>query len=93
MSIGNMMAFLAYVMQILIAVIMASFMSVMIPRAAASADRIQQVLDTPTSVNDPEPPVATRPARLHRVQRREFRYPGAEAPVLGDISFSRGRAR
>lgn len=89
MPIGNLTAFLAYIMQILFSVMMAVMMSLMIPRAAASAERIQEVLLTPSSVVD------TSEAKIP-AQRRgfiefcdvEFRYPGAEVPVLSDISFT-----
>jgi ATP-binding cassette subfamily B protein len=91
MSIGNLMAFLTYLMQILFSVLMATIMFVMVPRAAASADRIQEVLDVRPSVGDPESPQAA-PARLGTLEFRdvEFRYPGAQDPVLSDISFSAG---
>ena len=88
MPIGNLMAFLQYVMQILFSVMMATVMFVMVPRAAASAERIAQVLDTPISLHDPDEP-APAPAALGFVEFRnvEFRYPGAEDAVLHDISF------
>ncbi len=88
MPIGNLMAFLQYVMQILFSVMMATVMFVMVPRAAASAERIAQVLDTPISLHDPEEP-APAPAAIGFVEFRnvEFRYPGAEDAVLHDISF------
>ena len=104
MPIGNLTAFLAYLMQILMAVLMAVFMFILVPRAAVSADRIQEVLTTEPSIRDPETPIAM-PAVLpaHAAQARpaaaptvagtvefrnvEFRYPGAEHPVLHDISF------
>ncbi|MEN9687709.1 MAG: hypothetical protein RL381_721, partial [Actinomycetota bacterium] len=88
MQIGNLTAFLAYIMQILSSVMMAVMMSLMIPRAAASADRIQEVLMTESSVVDPSSPVV--PAkRTGTVEFKgvEFRYPGAEHPVLSGISF------
>ncbi len=88
MPIGNLMAFLQYVMQILFSVMMATVMFVMVPRAAASAERISAVLDTPISLHDPEQP-APAPAALGTVEFRdvEFRYPGAEDAVLREISF------
>lgn len=88
MPIGNLTAFLTYIMQILVAVMMAAVMFIMIPRASASADRINEVLDTDPSIKDPDEPVV--PAdRSGRVEFRgvEFRYPEAEEPVLCDISF------
>jgi len=89
MSIGNLTAFLAYIMQILSSVMMAVMMSLMIPRAAASAERIQEVLLTASSVVDtvnPQIPVKrTGIVEFHNV---EFRYPGAEQPILSNISFT-----
>ena len=89
MPIGDLTAFLTYIVQILLAVLMATIMFVMVPRAAASAERIQAVLDTGPSIVDPATPAADVPAR-GRVEFRdvEFRYPGAEAPVLSGISFA-----
>src|SRR6187551_3070615 len=88
MPIGNLIAFLQYVMQILFAVMMAVFMFVMVPRAVVSAGRIQEVLRTEPSIGDPEAP-ATPPlgAGALDFQGVEFRYPGAQDPVLRDISF------
>jgi ATP-binding cassette subfamily B protein len=91
MPIGNLTAFLTYIMQILMSVMMATFMFVLVPRAAVSADRIQDVLDTDSSVQDAE--VKRLPAQASgHVEFRdvEFRYPNAEDPVLRDISFSTG---
>jgi ATP-binding cassette, subfamily B, multidrug efflux pump len=88
MPIGNLTAFLTYIMQILFSVMMAVIMFVMVPRAAASAERIQQVLDTPVSLADPAAPVALPAGRgIVEFQDVEFRYPGAEDPVLKGISF------
>jgi len=91
MPIGNLTAFLQYLMQILFAVLMAVFMFIFVPRAAVSAGRIAEVLDKEPSVRDPELPVTLpAPGRTgaHLEFRNvEFRYPGAEQPVLRDISF------
>ncbi len=89
MPIGNLTAFLQYIIQILFALMMAVIMFVMVPRAAVSAGRIREVLETKPSVNDPEHPVPA-PARAGTVEFRdvEFRYPGAQEPVLRSISFS-----
>lgn len=89
MPIGDLTAFLQYVMQILFSVMMATIMFVMVPRAAASAARIVEVLDTEPSIADPEAPVAIGDVR-GRVEFRdvEFRYPGADDPVLCGVSFS-----
>jgi len=87
MPIGNLAAFLQYIMQILFAIMTAVIMFVMVPRAAVSAGRINEVLDTEPSIWDPPAPIS--PERSGRVEFRdvEFRYPGAEEPVLRDISF------
>ena len=91
MPIGNLTAFLQYIVQILSGVMMATVMFVMVPRAAVSAGRIQEVLVTRPSVRDPDVPVPVPPAR-GSVEFRdvEFRYPGAEEPVLRRISFTAG---
>ncbi len=89
MPIGNLTAFLAYIMQILMSVMMAVIMFVMVPRAAASALRIKEVLETEPTVCDPERPVAET-GEYGSIEFRdvEFRYPGAEDPVLSGVSFS-----
>ena len=89
MPIGDLTAFLTYIMQILFSVIMATILFVMVPRAAASAERIQAVLETEPSIVDPATPARDVPAR-GRVEFRdvEFRYPQAEQPVLSGISFT-----
>ena len=87
MPIGNLTAFLQYILQILFAIMTAVIMFVMVPRAVVSAGRLGEVLDTVPSIEDPETPVV--PERRGRVEFRdvEFRYPGAEEPVLRKISF------
>jgi len=88
MQIGALTAFLMYLMLILTSVMMATFMAIMIPRAAVCADRIGEVLKTESSVVPPQNPV--RELRSHaelELRGVEFRYPGAAAPVLRDISF------
>ncbi|MET3812352.1 ABC transporter ATP-binding protein [Arthrobacter sp. UYEF3] len=91
MQVGTMIAFLSYLMQILMSVMMATFMAIMIPRAAVSADRIGAVLGTESSVRPPEHPVS-RSGRAARgeLELRDvgFAYPGAEAPVLSNVSFA-----
>ncbi|MCC6435060.1 MAG: ABC transporter ATP-binding protein [Acidimicrobiales bacterium] len=91
MSIGALIAFLTYLTQILMAVMMATFMAAMVPRAAVSAERIQEVLDTPSSVVIAEAPVKTV-ARHASLELRGvgFQYPGAERPVLCDVSVAVG---
>jgi ABC-type multidrug transport system fused ATPase/permease subunit len=88
MPIGNLTAFLTYIMQILIAVMMAVMMVILIPRAMASAERIEEVLDTTPAVVDLSRPVT--PARVTGlVEFRDvsFEYPGSEEPVLRHLSF------
>ena len=88
MPIGNLIAFLQYVMQILMAVMMAVFMFILVPRAVVSSGRIQEVLRTEPSINDPAvaAPPPPGPGALH-FSGVEFRYPGAQDPVLRDITF------
>ena len=88
LQIGNMTAFLTYIMMILSSVMMAIFMSLQIPRAAACAERIQEVLDTQSSVVETLTPQNPQ-KRLGVVEfvDVEFRYPGAEHPILAEISF------
>jgi ATP-binding cassette subfamily B multidrug efflux pump len=88
MQIGALTAFLSYLMQILMAVMMATFMFVMIPRAEVCAERIEEILDTDSSVLPPLQPVPVVGTRGHLELRDvEFRYPGAEAPVLRNIDL------
>jgi ATP-binding cassette subfamily B protein len=88
MQIGALTAFLMYLMLILTSVMMATFMAIMIPRAAVCADRIGAVLTTESSVVPPEHPVREVRSRAELELRDvEFRYPGAAAPVLSNISF------
>jgi ATP-binding cassette subfamily B multidrug efflux pump len=89
MQIGALTAFLSYIMYILMAVMMASMMFVMVPRAVVSAERIGEVLDAQTSVLPPVAPVSLPATRRGRLELRdvEFRYPGAEEPVLRGIDL------
>jgi ATP-binding cassette subfamily B protein len=88
MQIGALTAFLMYLMLILVSVMMATFMAIMIPRAAVSADRIGEVLKTESSVVPPAHPVREVKVRAELELRDvEFRYPGAAEPVLRNISF------
>ena len=89
MPIGNLTAFLSYIMQILMSVMMAVMMSLMIPRAEASAERIQEVLMTESSVVETlTPKTPTSRKGVIEFKDVEFRYPGAEHPVLSGISFT-----
>jgi len=88
MQIGALTAFLMYLMLILTSVMMATFMAIMIPRAAVCADRIGEVLTTESSVVPPLKPVREVSSRADLELRDVgFRYPGAAAPVLSNISF------
>ncbi|GAA2137312.1 ABC transporter ATP-binding protein [Kitasatospora kazusensis] len=88
MQIGALTAFLSYLMQILMSVMMATFMFMMVPRAEVCAERIQEVLGTETSVVPPTGPVVELRGSGHLELRGvEFRYPGAEAPVLRGIDI------
>ncbi|PUB21506.1 ATP-binding cassette subfamily B protein [Promicromonospora sp. AC04] len=104
MQIGSLTAFLSYLMYILMAVMMSTMIFMMIPRAAVAAERIGEVLDTDPSVVDPESPVALPGASATQngspdgdgagprgritFENVEFRYPGAEEPVLHDLTFA-----
>jgi ATP-binding cassette subfamily B protein len=89
MQIGQLTAFMSYLMQILMSVMMATFMSMMIPRATVSAGRIGEVLDTDSTVVEPASPTAI-PAAAAGVELRdvEFCYPGADVPVLQGVSLT-----
>jgi ATP-binding cassette subfamily B protein len=88
MKIGELIAFLQYLMQILMAVMMGTYIAAMAPRASVSADRIKEVLDTPSTIVASDHPVRqfTAPASLE-FRTAGFRYPGARHSVLSDISF------
>ena len=90
MQVGTLIAFLSYLMQILMSVMMATFMAVMIPRAAVSADRIGEVLRTESSVRPPAQPGQQRgpPRASWKCVDAGFAYPGADQPVLSGISFT-----
>lgn len=89
MQVGSLIAFLSYFMQILMAVLMATFMLIIIPRAAVCAERITEVLATQPAITTP--PEAARPATVAgeiRLEAVSFSYPGADRPVLQDISLT-----
>ncbi|MGD0560171.1 MAG: ABC transporter ATP-binding protein [Streptosporangiaceae bacterium] len=91
MQIGSLTAFLSYLMQVLMSVMMSTFMLMMIPRAEVCAERISDVLGTSTSVEPPTAPVYQLRTHGHLdLQNVEFRYPGAEEPVLHDINIHAG---
>ncbi|MFJ6312769.1 ABC transporter ATP-binding protein [Pseudarthrobacter oxydans] len=89
MQVGTLIAFLSYLIQILMSVMMATLMAVMIPRAAVSADRIGEVLRTESSVRPPRNPLSSEVRRGELEMRNVgFAYPGADQPVLSGISFT-----
>ena len=89
MQIGNLSAFLQYVMLVLFSVMMAALIFIMVPRAAAAAERIQAVLETEPDLCDPDEPVEiAEPKGVVQFDNVEFRYPGAEDAVLCGISFT-----
>lgn len=89
MQVGALIAFLSYFMQILMAVLLATFILVIIPRASVCAERITEVLSTQPQIASPPDPV--RPATIDgevRLQGATFQYPGAERPVLQNVSLT-----
>jgi ATP-binding cassette subfamily B protein len=89
MQIGSLTAFLSYLLLVLMGVMMSTFMLMMIPRAEVCAERIQEVLDTDTSVVPPPVPLKEFKKKGYLELRNvEFRYPGAEEPVLTCVDFS-----
>ncbi len=88
MPIGNLIAFLNYLMQILFAVMMATFMAILVPRAAASAERIGAVINTHSTVVEPlSPIIPSQQSGTVAFENVSFNYPGAEKPVLRNVSF------
>ena len=89
MQPGAMIAFLTYLTQILMSVMMATWMAALIPRASVSAERIQEVLDTPTSVVVSENAITElQQTAVLQFDSVGFHYPGAELPVLDNVSFT-----
>lgn len=90
MQVGDMMAFIQYTMQIIMAFLMISMVSVMLPRASVSAQRIEEVLQTKSVIEDPKESKPFDETKKGVVQYRHvsFRYPGAEENVLEDIDFT-----
>jgi ATP-binding cassette subfamily B protein len=89
MQVGALTAFLSYLMQILMAVMMSTFMLVLVPRASVCADRVGEVLDTGTSVSPPTQPVPlAAPLGEVALDAVTFSYPGAEDPVIRGVSFT-----
>jgi ATP-binding cassette subfamily B protein len=88
MQVGSLIAFLSYFMQILMAVLLVTIILVLLPRAAVCAERITEVLSTVPAITSPEHP--QRPVTVAgeiRIEKATFRYPGADRPVLQDVSF------
>ncbi|MEO2210055.1 ABC transporter ATP-binding protein [Paenibacillus amylolyticus] len=89
MNIGALIAFIQYAMQIMFSLIMVSMIFVMIPRASASAERINEVLDMQPDLSNPEQPRGMQSMQgMIEFDNVTFRYPGAENPALSDISFT-----
>ena len=90
MQVGDMMAFIQYTMQIIMSFLMICMISVMLPRAAVSAERVDGVLKSETLIHDPEQAVLPKENGKGEVvfEHVSFRYPGAEENVLSDISFT-----
>ena len=89
MQVGSLIAFLSYFMQILMAVLLATFILILLPRASVCAERITEVLSTTSAITSPEHPV--RPDTVEGVVRLDaatFSYPGADRPVLRDVSLT-----
>jgi ATP-binding cassette, subfamily B, multidrug efflux pump len=94
MQIGSLTAFLSYLAQILMSVMMATFMLMMVPRAAVCAERIEEVLDTESSVVPPADPINKVLVRGEvEFRAAQFQYPGAAAPVLRDVTFQARRGQ
>jgi ATP-binding cassette subfamily B protein len=94
MSLGSLIAFIGYITQVLMGLMQTVFMFMMIPRAAVASGRIMQVLDTDSSVVPPlQPTTDIRDVGALEFRDVEFRYPGAIAPVLEDISFGASRGQ
>jgi ATP-binding cassette, subfamily B, multidrug efflux pump len=88
MPIGNLTAFLTYILQILMSVMMAVMMAILLPRAMASAERIEEVLDAVPSITGPSSSVRPERSGDVRCDNVTFGYPGSERPVLKDLSFA-----
>ena len=90
MQVGNMMAFIQYTMQIIMGFLMLCMLSIMLPRAAVAADRVQEVLDSRTVILDPDQPekFSGNEKGLLTYDHVSFRYPGADENVIHDISFT-----
>ena len=90
MQVGDMMAFIQYTMQIIMGFLMLCMLSIMLPRAAVAADRVQEVLDSQTVILDPDQPekFSENEKGLLKFDHVSFRYPGADENVIHDITFT-----
>ena len=90
MQVGDMMAFIQYTMQIIMGFLMLCMLSIMLPRAAVAADRVEEILSSRTAIRDPEQPAGFIPEEkgILKFEHVSFRYPGADENVLHDITFT-----
>lgn len=90
MQVGNMMAFIQYTMQIVMSFLMISMVSIMLPRASVSANRINEVIETDEAIKDSKEPKKLNPNKKGFVEFKNvsFRYPDSDEEVLSDISFT-----
>ena len=90
MQVGNMMAFIQYTMQIVMSFLMISMVSIMLPRASISANRINEILETDETIKDSKEPKKLNPSKKGLVEFKNvsFRYPDSDEEVLSDISFT-----
>lgn len=90
MQVGNMMAFIQYTMQIVMSFLMISMVSIMLPRASVSANRINEIIETDESIKDSKEPKKLNPSKKGLVEFKNvsFRYPDSDEEVLSDISFT-----
>lgn len=90
MQVGNMMAFIQYTMQIVMSFLMISMVSIMLPRASVSANRINEILETDETIKDSKEPKKLNPSKKGFVEFKNvsFRYPDSDEEVLSDISFT-----
>jgi len=90
MQVGNMMAFIQYTMQIVMSFLMISMVSIMLPRASVSANRINEIIETDEAIKDSKEPKKLNPSKKGLVEFKNvsFRYPDSDEEVLSDISFT-----
>ena len=90
MQVGNMMAFIQYTMQIVMSFLMISMVSIMLPRASVSANRINEIIETEETIKDSKEPKKLNPNKKGLVEFKNvsFRYPDSDEEVLSDISFT-----